>query len=154
MAKFERATAHKNAAKQQKLLRKQMKTAAREGNTQFDEQLLDNKVHPSPPGTASHTHAHPHTHTPTHTHTHSHTTYTHTHTPHTHTLTARHRTQRKARFEQERLGNHKAELNEMAFAAREREAASMAKILGMVNKSALGQGGGVDDGMSAGRTMK
>ena len=150
MAKFERATAHKNAAKQQKLLRKQMKTAAREGNTQFDEQLLDNKVHPSPPGTASHTHAHPHTHT----HTHSHTTYTHTHTPHTHTLTARHRTQRKARFEQERLGNHKAELNEMAFAAREREAASMAKILGMVNKSALGQGGGVDDGMSAGRTMK
>ncbi len=42
---------------------------------------------------------------------------------------------RKARFEEERVAADKAELGEMALAAREREAASMARILGMVNKS-------------------
>lgn len=42
---------------------------------------------------------------------------------------------RKARFEEERVAADKAELGEMAQAAREREASSMARILGLVNKS-------------------
>ena len=82
---FEAQQSALKKGKAEKLLRKQMKTAAREGNTQMDETLLHE--------------------------------------------------QRKARFEQERLNADQAELGEMAVAAREREASSMARILGLVNKS-------------------
>lgn len=87
MERHERLSAQKTAQKQSKLLRKQMKVAAREGNARFDETQLSAK--------------------------------------------------RQQQFAEERLQKERAELGGIALEAREREADAMARILGLVNKSAL-----------------